>query len=40
MVDYLFRHPSQYQGSIIKAEEVFNKWFTIDLVKEVTPTIH
>ena len=39
MADYLSRHPSQYQNSCIKAEEMFNNWFTINVVKEVAPKL-
>ena len=36
MADYLSRHPSEYEGSVAKAE-LFNDWFTVNVVKEVTP---
>ena len=40
MADYLSRHPSQYEGSVTKAEELFNTWFTVSVVNEIVPTIH
>ena len=39
MADYLSRHPSEYEGSVIKAEELFNDWFTVNVVKEITPQL-
>ena len=40
LADYLSRHPSEYNGSILKAEELFNNWFTINVVKEIVPTLN
>ena len=40
LADYLSRHPSEYNGSILKAEELFNNWFTINVVKETVPTLN
>ena len=37
MADYLSRHPSVYEGSVAKAEELFNDWFTVNVVKEISP---
>ena len=37
MADYLSRHPSQYEGSSIKSDEMFNNWFTINVVADVAP---
>ena len=37
MADYLSRHPSEYEGSVAKAEELFNDWFTVNVVREITP---
>ena len=34
MVDYLSRHPSPYSGAVIKVEQMFNDWFTINVVNE------
>ena len=31
MADYLSRHPSEYEGAVAKAEDLFNDWFTINL---------
>ena len=39
MADYLSRHPSEYEGSVVKAEELFNDWFTVNVVKEITPQL-
>ena len=39
MADYLSRHPSEYEGSVAKAEELFNDWFTVNVVKEITPEL-
>ena len=35
MSDYLSRHPSDYCGSTVKAEEMFSSWFTINIVDEI-----
>ena len=37
MADYLSRHPSEYESSVAKAEKLFNDWFTVNVVKEITP---
>ena len=37
MVDYLSRHPSEYEGSVAKAEELSNNWFTVNVVRKITP---
>ena len=34
MADYLSRHPSPYSGAVIKSEQMFNGWFTINVVNE------
>ena len=39
MADYLSRHPSEFEGSEAKAEELFNDWFTVNVVKEITPEL-
>ena len=35
MADYLSRHPSPYSGAVIKSEQMFNDWFTINVVNEL-----
>ena len=39
MADYLSRHPSEYEGASIQAEKLFNDWFTVNVVKDVTPKL-
>ena len=39
MADYLSRHPSEYEDSIAKAEQLFNDWFAVNAVKEITPEL-
>ena len=39
MADYLSRHPSEDEGSVAKAEELLSNWFTVDVVKEITPEL-
>ena len=39
MADYLSRHPSNYEGASIQAEKLFNDWFTVNVVKDVTPKV-
>ena len=39
LADYLSRHPSDYCGSTVKAEEMFNSWFTINVVDEIVPPL-
>ena len=34
MADYLSRHSSPYSGAVIKSEQMFNDWFTINVVNE------
>ena len=40
LAHYLPRHPSPYEANIVKAEEMFNSWFTINVVDEVTPAMN
>ena len=40
IADFLSRHPSDYEGSTIKAEEMFNSWFTIIVVNEIVPALN
>ena len=40
MADYLSRHPSPYEGNVVKAEELFNNWFTINVIDGITPTLN
>ena len=37
MADYLSRHPSKYEGASILAEKLFNDWFTVSVVDDITP---
>ena len=37
MADYLSRHPSKYEGVSILAEKLFNDWFTVSVVDDITP---
>ena len=37
MVDYLSRHPSEYEDASIQAEKQFKDWVTVNVVKDVTP---
>ena len=39
MADYLSRHPSNFEGASIQAEKLFNDWFTVNVVKDVTPKV-
>ena len=39
LADYLSRHPFDYRGSTVKAEEMFNSWFTINVVDEIVPPL-
>ena len=39
LADYLSRHPSDYCGSTVKAEEMFNSWFTMNVVDEIVPPL-
>ena len=32
MVDYLSRHPTEWQGASLKAESLWNEWFTVNSV--------
>ena len=40
LADYLSRHPSDYCGSTVKAEKMFNCWFTLNVVHEIVPTLN
>ena len=40
MADYRSRHPSPYEGKVVKAEEIFNNWFTINVIDGITPTLN
>ena len=40
MADYLSRHPSPYEGNVVKAEELFNNWFTINVIDGIKPTLN
>ena len=40
LADYLSRHPSEYCGSTVKAEEMFNSWFTTNVVDEIVPPLN
>ena len=35
MADYLSRHQSSYSGAVFKSEQLFNDWFTINVVHEI-----
>ena len=37
MADYLSRHPSKYEGASILAEKLYNDWFTVSVVDDITP---
>ena len=39
MADYLSRHPSEYEGAVAKAEDLFNDWFTINVLDEISPKL-
>ena len=39
MADYLSRHSSEYEGAVAKTEELFNDWFTINVVDESSPKL-
>ena len=39
IADYLSRHTSNYEGASIQAEKRFNDWFTVNVVKDVTPKV-
>ena len=34
MADYLSTHPSEYEGSEAKAEELFNDWLTVNVLNK------
>ena len=36
---YLSGHPSEYCGSTVKAEEMFDSWLTINVVDEIVPPL-
>ena len=40
LADYLSRHPSEYESSSVKAEEMFNRWFTINVVDEIVLSLN
>ena len=40
MADCLSRHPSPYEGNVVKAEEMFKNWFTINVIDGITPTLN
>ena len=40
MADNLSRHPSPYEGNVVKAEEMFNNWFTINVIDGITSTLN
>ena len=40
MAGYLSRHPSPYEGNVEKVEEMFNKWFTFNVINEIKPTLN
>ena len=40
MADFLSRHSSPYEGNVVKAEEMFNNWFTINVIDGITPTMN
>ena len=40
MADYLSRHPSPYEGNVVEADELFNNWFTINVIDGFTPTLN
>ena len=39
MADYLSRHPSEYEGAVAKAEDLFIDWFTINVSDEISPKL-
>ena len=39
MAAYLSRHPSKYEGASIQAKKLFNDWFTVNLVDDITPKL-
>ena len=39
MAGYLSRHPSKYEGAAFQAEKLFNHWFTVNVVGDITPKI-
>ena len=39
MADYLSRHPSEYEGAVAKAEDLFNDWFTVNVLDEISPKL-
>ena len=36
MADYLSRHPSKCEGAAIEAEKLWNDWFTVNVVEEIS----
>ena len=39
MAYYLSRHPSEFEGTVAKAEDLFNDWFTIKVLDKISPKI-
>ena len=39
MADYLSRHPSEYEGAVAKAEDLFKDWFTKNVLDEISPKL-
>ena len=40
MADYLSRQPSEYEGSVAKAEDIFNDRFETKVINMVTPELN
>ena len=39
MAYYLSRHPSEFEDTVTKSEGIFNDWFIISVVNEITPKL-
>ena len=39
MADYLSRHPSEMQGAAVKAENLWNEWFTVNSVTNLNDVL-
>ena len=39
MADYLSRHPSEMQGATVKAETLWNEWFTVNSVSSLNDVL-
>ena len=39
MAEYISGHPSENEGAVAKAEYLFNDWFTINAVDEISPRL-